>query len=156
MLRGGPRWAIAVVPCVAYACASASMTLLNKAAVAGAVAPPLFFLQFSQHLTTATLTWTLHALGVFRLDGVSSRTFWRWVPLNFLFVGMLLTNMNACVCTCLTLPWLTSVARLRYVSIPMVTVFKAFSTVATGLGDYFFFKQPLSVGIVGSLVTMVR
>eukprot|EP01105_Mastigella_eilhardi_P004391 TRINITY_DN1583_c0_g1_i3.p2 TRINITY_DN1583_c0_g1~~TRINITY_DN1583_c0_g1_i3.p2 ORF type:complete len:141 (-),score=30.14 TRINITY_DN1583_c0_g1_i3:617-1039(-) len=140
MLRGGPRWAIAVVPCVAYACASASMTLLNKAAVAGAVAPPLFFLQFSQHLTTATLTWTLHALGVFRLDGVSSRTFWRWVPLNFLFVGMLLTNMNA----------------LRYVSIPMVTVFKAFSTVATGLGDYFFFKQPLSVGIVGSLVTMVR
>lgn len=37
----------------------------------------------------------------------------------------------------------------------MVMVFKSFSTVGTGIGDHYIFKQAISPGIIGSLAVMV-
>ena len=44
---------------------------------------------------------------------------------------------------------------MRYLSVPMITVFKSLSTVATGFGDYFFFGQSMSHGVFLSLIIMV-
>lgn len=46
--------------------------------------------------------------------------------------------------------------RLRYLSVPMVTIFKNFTTMIITLGDYFYFGQNLSSGVIFSLFLMVR
>ncbi|KAH3756536.1 GDP-mannose transporter [Pelomyxa schiedti] len=134
------------LPCLVYACASMSTTLLNKACVYevqphGMLKNYPIFVLFAQHSVTAAIVWLVYALGFLPLlfDGVTAGVVAKWIPLDLLFVGMLLTNMNA----------------LHSVSIPMVTVFKSFSTVLTGIGDFAIFGQPLSLDIAGSLLVMV-
>ncbi|KAH3757062.1 GDP-mannose transporter [Pelomyxa schiedti] len=130
-----------LLPCVCYAASSVCTTLLNKAVIRQVEPKYSLFLLVSQHIATVCITLALHCLKVIPplFSDVDHSIVIKWIPLDVLFVLMLLTNTAA----------------LKFVSIPIVTVFKAFSTVVTALGDYFLFNQRLSIGIVGSLVLMV-
>ena len=62
-----------------------------------------------------------------------------WLPCNILFVSMLTTGFFA----------------LRFVSVPMVTIFKNMSNMVTVTGDYYLFSQPVSWLTVASVLVMV-
>jgi len=63
----------------------------------------------------------------------------KWLPVNILFVAMLLSGSYA----------------LKSLSVPMVTIFKNFTTIIISGGDYFVFSQPISNGVIGSLLLML-
>jgi len=82
--------------------------------------------------------YILKILGLITCEDISLPLVMKWLPTNFLFVAMLLSGSYA----------------LRFLSVPMVTVFKNFTTMFVTLGDFTYFGQPLSAGIVGSLTLM--
>ena len=63
----------------------------------------------------------------------------KWLPCNILFVSMLCTGFMA----------------LRFVSVPMVTIFKNMSNLITVTGDYLIFGQPISWLTIISVLIMV-
>jgi len=63
----------------------------------------------------------------------------KWLPVNVLFVAMLLSGSYA----------------LKYLSVPMVTIFKNFTTIIISGGDFFIFHQSISRGVIGSLLLML-
>eukprot|EP01105_Mastigella_eilhardi_P001877 TRINITY_DN122_c0_g1_i1.p2 TRINITY_DN122_c0_g1~~TRINITY_DN122_c0_g1_i1.p2 ORF type:complete len:260 (+),score=63.74 TRINITY_DN122_c0_g1_i1:289-1068(+) len=129
--------------CVVYSVASLSTTLSNKcmvSSVAGFHFPA--FLTLWQSVVTVLVCGVGSATGVMRVDltpAASIQLIARWLPLNVLFTAMLVSNLLA----------------LRFLSVPMVTVFKSLSTVATGIGDHFLFHQPMPAGVLASLLLMV-
>lgn len=51
----------------------------------------------SQHLVTVIIVVCMWLTRVVTFDTITRATLYRWLPLNVLFVGMLLTNLVACV-----------------------------------------------------------
>jgi len=96
------------------------------------------FLLLYQSVFSSVFVYILKILGLITCEDISLPLVMKWLPTNFLFVAMLLSGSYA----------------LRFLSVPMVTVFKNFTTMFVTLGDFTYFGQPLSAGIVGSLTLM--
>lgn len=129
----------AVGTCLLYSTLSLSTTLTNKSLLTTYSFSYPFALLYWQYIVTAALVIAAKFMGIINYPWPQKETVVRWLPLNALFCLMLVSNTYA----------------LRYISIPMVTVIKAVSTVMTGLGDNLFFGQKLTTGIVSSMVIMV-
>lgn len=129
----------AIGSCLLYSTLSLSTTLTNKSLLTTYSFSYPFALLYWQYIVTAVLVVLAKLLGIISYPWPQMETVVRWLPLNMLFCLMLVTNTYA----------------LRYISIPMVTVIKAVSTVMTGLGDNLIFGQKLTTGIAASMIIMV-
>lgn len=132
----------AVVACLMYTITSLLMTFSNKILLSAAPVgydfkyPSLLLLY--QNAFTAAFVYSLKILGVISIEPMVWSRAKTWFPVNILFVCMLLSGSYA----------------LRYLSVPMVTIFKNFTTMIITLGDFFYFGQNLSTGVIASLVLM--
>ena len=63
----------------------------------------------------------------------------KWLPVSVLFVLMLLTGFYS----------------LKYLAVPMVTIFKNTNNVLVTVGDWYFFGQHVSLGVVLTLGLMI-
>lgn len=63
----------------------------------------------------------------------------QWLPVNACFVVMLLTSFVA----------------MRYLSVPMITVFKQLANLITVGGEFYLFGKPVSRGVLISFATMI-
>lgn len=129
----------AIGTCLLYSTLSLSTTLTNKSLLTTYSFSYPIALLYWQYIVTSVLVVIAKLLGIISYPWPKMDTIVRWLPLNVLFCLMLVSNTYA----------------LRYISIPMVTVIKAVSTVMTGLGDNIFFGQKLTAGIITSMVIMV-
>lgn len=128
----------AVVSCVLYATMSVMTTLTNKG-VSSFNFRNAYAVLYWQTLVTVLGLLLLRHFKVISFAFPPMNEVKRWVPLNIIFCIMLLSNTYA----------------LWYISVPMITVIKSFSTVLIGLGDALFFGQPASTGVYASMVIMV-
>eukprot|EP00937_MAST-01D_sp_MAST-1D-sp2_P001940 g1940.t1 len=98
-----------------------------------------FLLLMFQSGVVSLLMRAGHALGLLKLSELDAHRLLKWLPLNVLFVLMLMTGLMS----------------LGYVAIPMVTLFKNLTNVLTVTGDRYFFGQRVTAGVVLSLSLML-
>jgi len=116
-----------------------STTLTNKILFQFFQFPYPLVLLLYQNIFTLVLLFGARYFGFLTFDGLQLETVKDWIPVNILFILMLSTGSYA----------------LKILSIPMVTIFKNFSTTLVAFGDFAFFGQELTSGIVASVVIMV-
>ncbi|GLC39366.1 hypothetical protein PLESTB_000892400 [Pleodorina starrii] len=122
-----------------YCCASGSMVLLNKHALASfGFTAPTALLCF-QCAVSAILVKISELLGFIKLQPLKLDLVSIWFPVNLIFVGMIGTSFYA----------------LRDVGVGMVTVWKNLSNVVTALGDVFIFKRSYGWQVWGCLGLML-
>eukprot|EP00878_Enallax_costatus_P011873 GHUV01012397.1.p1 GENE.GHUV01012397.1~~GHUV01012397.1.p1 ORF type:complete len:352 (+),score=58.12 GHUV01012397.1:297-1352(+) len=118
---------------------SASMTLLNKAALSAFhFTAPTTLLCF-QCTLTLVLVGLAYALGFGRPPQINLRLLQMWLPVNILFVGMVWTSFYA----------------LRNIGVAMVTVLKNLTNFLVIFGDLYFFDKRYSAGVWATLFLML-
>jgi len=112
------------------------MTLANKGVAVIFNSP--WGLIFTQNLVQ-TVVLTLASLGGAFNVTITTKKVRTMLPLNVLFVGMLFTSMRS----------------LRHLPVPMVTVFKNVGNCLIVSGDWYFYGNDISVGVVVALLLIV-
>ncbi|KAL3139932.1 hypothetical protein ABBQ38_004222 [Trebouxia sp. C0009 RCD-2024] len=114
-----------VVSGAAYCVASASMVLLNKAALSSFDFNSTTSLLFFQCLVCVILVKTADLLGFVTLEPWNMKIIQAWFPVNLIFVGMIWTSFFA----------------LKNLGVPMATVLKNLTNLFVIGGDYFFYNK---------------
>jgi len=131
--------AAAASSCVMYVACSTVMVLANKSLASSLdVRAPVALLLMQNCVATALVVCCKQA-GLVRYDGFDGATALKWLPVNACFVVMLLTSFIA----------------MRFLSVPMITVFKQLANLLTVGGELYFFGKSVSKGVVLSLATMI-
>ncbi|KAJ8599749.1 hypothetical protein CTAYLR_003433 [Chrysophaeum taylorii] len=131
--------AAATVSCVMYVGCSTIMVLTNKwlASTLGVRAHVSLLLMQN---AVATLAVSLcKATGIVSYADFDARIALQWLPVNLCFVVMLLTSFVA----------------MRYLSVPMITIFKQLANLVTVSGEFYLFGKPVSRMVILSFATMI-
>eukprot|EP01147_Barroeca_monosierra_P008636 gene8636-10296_t len=129
----------AVVAISAYCICSMTMIFTNKLVLAEQGFSYPTVLLFSQSLIAAVSLQLLGTFSIIELEPFSFHTTRRWVPVTVFFGIMLYTGSQTLV----------------YLSIPVVTVFKNLTNLLIAYGDWYFFGQNVSGGVIFSFLMMV-
>lgn len=119
-----------VASCAIFCLCSISMVLLNKF-ITTSVAPeyrdemPNIFIVWFQCVIAIFLLQAGHMAGYVDLPVMDWATVRAWLPINLLFIAMLVTSFLSFV----------------YLSVPMITIIKNVTNVMTVSGDCFFFGE---------------
>jgi len=127
-----------VLACLSYCICSMSMTFTSKALLSVYHFEFPLCLLLYQHLFTLFLVGGASSLGFIDLPPISLNLVRNWYPVNILFVLMLTSGSFS----------------LKYLSVPMVTIFKNITTCLVAFGDFFFFSQRVTFGISLSVLLM--
>jgi len=92
-----------------------------------------------QHAFTVLFVQLAQMLGLIVAEPLRWSTIQKWLPVNLLFIAMLLSGTYS----------------LKYLSVPLVTIFKNFTTMLITFGDFCLFQHPVSPGVIGSLCLML-
>ncbi|XP_061346862.1 GDP-mannose transporter GONST1-like [Gastrolobium bilobum] len=110
---------------LAYCLCSCSMILVNKFVLSSYDFNAGIFLMFYQNFISVIIVSTLSLLGLISTEPLTWRLIKVWLPVNVIFVGMLITSMFS----------------LKYINVAMVTVLKNVTNVITALGEMYLFKK---------------
>ncbi|GBG23893.1 Cullin-3A [Hondaea fermentalgiana] len=128
-----------ITSCLLYSVSSISMVIGNKLILSTFNFKYEMVLLLAQNLISLSLLRLARALGWYKFEDFELRKALRWFPLNFFFVGMLLTGFYS----------------LQLLSVPMMTIFKNSTNIIVTLGDYLMYGQTVTPGIIACLVLMV-
>ncbi|KAJ8600780.1 hypothetical protein CTAYLR_006098 [Chrysophaeum taylorii] len=129
----------AVLSCGMYATCSIMMVLTNKWLASSFNVHAHVSLLLMQNLIATCLVVLCKASGVVAYADFDRKTALAWCPVNVCFVLMLLTSFVA----------------MRYLSVPMITVFKQLANLITAVGEYHFFGKRVGAGVVVSFAIMI-
>ncbi len=121
----------AVMSCFMYTFCSVSMVLVNKYISASLTPearkklPELTIVMF-QCIVAVVLVEFSRAFKIVEYPTFNLKTARQWLPLNLIFVGMLVTSFLSLV----------------FVSVPMFTVFKNLTNIIAVAGDWYLFNEP--------------
>ena len=124
------------VSCLAYGGVSIAMTLANKGVAVIFNSP--WGLIFTQNLVQTIVLSIAVASGLFTMS-ITAKRIRTMLPLNILFVGMLYTSMRA----------------LGRLPVPMITIFKNVGNCLIVFGDWYLYKNDVSVGVIVALSLIV-
>ncbi|EMS47706.1 hypothetical protein TRIUR3_10661 [Triticum urartu] len=110
---------------LAYCIASCSMILVNKFVLSGYGFNAGIFLMLYQNIVSVTIVSTLSLSGVISTEPLTWKLIKVWLPVNIIFVGMLITSMFS----------------LKYINVAMLTILKNVANVLTASGETYFFKK---------------
>lgn len=135
-------WA-GILSCSMYTFCSVSMVLSNKAistslSLEDRKRMPQLSVIFFQCVVAVILVEGAKLMRLVDYPAFNMSTAKSWLPLNLLFIGMLVTGFLSLV----------------YVSVPMVTVFKNLTNLITVSGDVYFFGESVSYLTIASVVLM--
>lgn len=110
---------------LAYCFSSCSMILINKFVLSGYDFNAGISLMLYQNLISVIIVAVLSFLGVISTEPLTWRLIKVWLPVNVIFVGMLVTSMFS----------------LKYINVAMVTVLKNVTNVITAVGEMYLFNK---------------
>ncbi|ONK73268.1 uncharacterized protein A4U43_C04F29170 [Asparagus officinalis] len=123
----------------AYCISSCSMILVNKFVLSGYDFNAGISLMLYQNLVSVVIVSTLSMLGVISTEPLTWRLIRVWLPVNVIFVGMLVT----------------SIFSLKYINVAMVTVLKNVTNVITAIGEIYLFKKQHDNRVWAALFLMI-
>uniref|UniRef100_A0A803LXA7 Sugar phosphate transporter domain-containing protein n=1 Tax=Chenopodium quinoa TaxID=63459 RepID=A0A803LXA7_CHEQI len=109
----------------AYCLSSCSMILLNKVVLSTFNFNAGISLMFYQNLISTVIVAILSICGVVSVEKLSWKLIRVWLPVNIIFVGMLVSGMYS----------------LKYINVAMVTILKNVTNIMTAVGDYYLFRR---------------
>lgn len=109
----------------AYCLSSCSMILLNKVVLSTYNFNAGISLMFYQNLISTLIVVALSICGVVSVEKLSWKLIRVWLPVNIIFVGMLVSGMYS----------------LKYINVAMVTILKNVTNIITAVGDYYLFRR---------------
>ncbi|KAG5515135.1 hypothetical protein RHGRI_036243 [Rhododendron griersonianum] len=109
----------------AYCISSCSMIVLNKVVLSSYSFNAGISLMFYQNLLSTVIVVLLHFFGLVSLERLNWKLVRVWIPVNVIFVGMLVSGMYS----------------LNYINIAMVTILKNMTNIITAVGEYFIFRK---------------
>ncbi|KAF7120937.1 hypothetical protein RHSIM_Rhsim13G0071400 [Rhododendron simsii] len=109
----------------AYCISSCSMIVLNKVVLSSYSFNAGISLMFYQNLLSTVIVVLLHFFGLVSLERLNWKLVRVWIPVNIIFVGMLVSGMYS----------------LNYINIAMVTILKNMTNIITAVGEYFIFRK---------------
>ncbi|VAH94795.1 GDP-mannose transporter GONST1-like isoform X1 [Triticum urartu] len=124
---------------LAYCIASCSMILVNKFVLSGYGFNAGIFLMLYQNIVSVTIVSTLSLSGVISTEPLTWKLIKVWLPVNIIFVGMLITSMFS----------------LKYINVAMLTILKNVANVLTASGETYFFKKQHDRQVWISLMLMI-
>ncbi|XP_041997987.1 GDP-mannose transporter GONST1-like isoform X2 [Salvia splendens] len=123
----------------AYCISSCSMILVNKYVLSSYDFNAGISLMLYQNLVSVIIVSILSLLGVVKTEPLTWRLIKVWLPVNVIFVGMLVTSMFS----------------LRYINVAMVTVLKNVTNVITAVGEMYMFNKHHDNRVWASLFIMI-
>ncbi|XP_020099137.1 GDP-mannose transporter GONST1 isoform X1 [Ananas comosus] len=123
---------------LAYCISSCSMILVNKFVLSGYDFNAGIFLMLYQNFVSVTIVSVLSISGLSR-QNIYMETNKDWLPVNAIFVGMLITSMFS----------------LKYINVAMVTVLKNVTNVITASGETYLFKKHHDGKVWAALILMI-
>uniref|UniRef100_M8BS84 Sugar phosphate transporter domain-containing protein n=1 Tax=Aegilops tauschii TaxID=37682 RepID=M8BS84_AEGTA len=123
----------------AYCIASCSMILVNKFVLSGYGFNAGIFLMIYQNIVSVTIVSALSLSGVIPTEPLTWKLIKVWLPVNIIFVGMLITSMFS----------------LKYINVAMLTILKNVANVLTASGETYFFKKQHDRQVWISLMLML-
>ncbi|KAK9159023.1 hypothetical protein Scep_005597 [Stephania cephalantha] len=109
----------------AYCISSCSMVLLNKVVLSSYEFNAGISLMFYQNFISVMVVLALKFLGVVSVEKFTWKLIRVWIPVNIIFVGMLVTGMYS----------------LKFINIAMVTILKNMTNILTAMGEFYIFKK---------------
>lgn len=109
----------------AYCLSSCSMILLNKVVLSTYNFNAGISLMFYQNLISTAIVAALSICGAVSVEKLSWKLIRVWLPVNIIFVGMLVSGMYS----------------LKYINIAMVTILKNVTNILTATGEYYAFRR---------------
>ncbi|KAL2485505.1 GDP-mannose transporter GONST1 [Abeliophyllum distichum] len=109
----------------AYCISSSSMILVNKFVLSSYDFNAGISLMLYQNFVAGIIVSILSFLGIITTEPLTWRLIKVWLPVNVIFVGMLITSMFS----------------LKYISVAMVTVLKNVTNVMTAVGEMYLFNK---------------
>ncbi|CAL1400012.1 unnamed protein product [Linum trigynum] len=110
---------------LAYCISSCSMILVNKFVLSSYNFSAGISLMLYQNFISVIIVSTLSFLGIISTEPLTWRLIKVWLPVNVIFVGMLITSMFS----------------LKYINVAMVTVLKNVTNVITAVGEMYLFQK---------------
>lgn len=92
-----------------------------------------------QNAVATLMVAVLRAVGVVSYPDFDPRVAMSWLPVDVFFVIMLSTSFEA----------------MRFLSVPMITVFKQLANLLTVGGEYFFFGKGVTYGVLLAFTVMI-
>lgn len=130
---------IGISACSAYCVSSILMTFINKAIFSiFEFNFPLSLLLY-QYVFTVIIVGTGRVVRIVEFNALDRSLMKAWYPANVLFLLMLMTSSYA----------------LKYLSVPMVTIFKNLTTTLVAIGDFYFLGQTSSSRVFACILVMV-
>ncbi|CAL9130785.1 unnamed protein product [Musa textilis] len=125
---------------LAYCISSCSMILVNKFVLSGYDFSAGISLMLYQNLVSVIVVSILSSSGVISTEPLTWKLIRVWLPVNVIFVGMLITSMFS----------------LKYINVAMVTVLKNVTNVITALGETYLFMKHHDKKVWTALFLMVH
>uniref|UniRef100_A0A7C9DX45 Sugar phosphate transporter domain-containing protein n=1 Tax=Opuntia streptacantha TaxID=393608 RepID=A0A7C9DX45_OPUST len=124
---------------MAYCISSCSMILINKFVLSSYDFNAGISLMLYQNFISVLIVSTLSVMGVISTEPLTWKLLKVWVPVNIIFVGMLITSMFS----------------LRYINVAMVTVLKNVTNVITAVGEMYLFQKHHDNRVWAALFLMI-
>ncbi|GAB4847766.1 GDP-mannose transporter gonst1 [Ancistrocladus abbreviatus] len=129
----------ALVSGLAYCFASCSMILVNKVVLSSYNFNAGISLMLYQNCIAVIIVSALSRFGLISTEPLTWKLIKVWLPVNFIFVGMLITSMFS----------------LKYINVAMVTVLKNVTNVITAVGEMYLFNKHHDNRVWASLFLMI-
>ncbi|XP_068652350.1 GDP-mannose transporter GONST1-like isoform X2 [Aristolochia californica] len=124
---------------LAYCISSCSMILVNKFVLSSYDFNAGIALMLYQNFVSVVVVSTLSWVGVISTELLTWRLIRVWLPVNIIFVGMLITSMFS----------------LKYINVAMVTILKNVTNVMTALGEMYLFNKRHKSKVWAALFLMI-
>ncbi|KAL9663233.1 hypothetical protein QQ045_028072 [Rhodiola kirilowii] len=124
---------------LAYCVSSCSMILVNKFVLSSYGFNAGISLMLYQNFVSVVIVSTLSFFGVVSTEPLTWKLIKVWLPVNVIFVGMLVTSMFS----------------LKYINVAMVTVLKNVTNVITALGEMYLFQKHHESKVWAALFLMI-
>lgn len=123
----------------AYCISSCSMILVNKLVLSSYNFNAGISLMLYQNFISVVIVSTLSFMGIITTEPLTWRLIKIWLPVNVIFVGMLITSMFS----------------LKYINVAMVTVLKNVTNVITAVGEMYLFSKSHDNRVWAALFLMI-
>ncbi|KAL7126968.1 hypothetical protein ABFS83_14G222800 [Erythranthe nasuta] len=124
---------------LAYCFSSCSMILVNKYVLSSYDFNAGISLMLYQNFVSVIIVSSLSFFGIITTEPLTWRLIKVWLPVNMIFVGMLVTSMFS----------------LRYINVAMVTVLKNVTNVMTAVGEMYLFSKHHDNRVWAALFLMI-
>ncbi|XP_076956191.1 GDP-mannose transporter GONST2-like [Bidens hawaiensis] len=133
-VRSGP-----LISGTAYCLSSCSMILLNKVVLSSYAFNAGISLMLYQNLISSIIVIILGLFGAVSLEKLNWKLVKVWIPVNLIFVGMLVSGMYS----------------LKYINIAMVTILKNMTNILTAVGELYIFHKRQSQKVWTAMFLMI-